>query len=217
MAVRVRLTHYGLLLQYATLSIRPTLFRLTTLLVFAVLHAPGAHAYSLMPSEVPMTQFSEWQTMAGDFLIVDTKENVGYLVHRDGGFTQFPVATGQRRVVRYIGRIYNARTPNTSWAVLDKEVKGDRTTFGKEGLFLRLFDEDGETAYGIHSHRSIDAMLAGQDRYRSMGCILVSQTVLDNIEATFEGNGRRLDVLTVDGLGDDPVNYETLKQKFASK
>ncbi len=176
-----------------------------------------ALAFSLMPSEIPPTEFSEWQTMVGDTLIVDTEMNVGYLVHLDGGFTQFPVATGQRRVVRYIGRTYNAKTPNRNWTVLDKEVKGDRTTFGPQGLFLRLFDEDERTAYGIHTHRSIEMMLAGQDRYRSMGCILVSQMILDNIEATFEGNGRRLDVITIAGFGDDPVTYETLKQKMVLK
>jgi len=170
-----------------------------------------------MPSEVPATDITEWEVRTGDALIVDTEMNVGYLIHRDGGFMQFPVATGQRRVVRYIGRTYNASTPTTSWAVLDKEVKGDRTTFGKEGLFLRLYDEDGETAYGIHSHRSIDSMLAMQDRYRSMGCILVSQSVLDIIEATFEGNGRRLDVVTLKGFGDAPVTYETLLLKVALK
>lgn len=170
-----------------------------------------------MPSEIPPTEFFEWQTMVGDTMIVDTEMNVGYLVHLDGGYTQFPVATGQRRVVRYIGRTYNAKTPNRSWAILDKEVKSDRTTFGKKGLFLRLFDEYGRTAYGIHSHRSIETMLAEQDRYRSMGCILVSQVILDNIEATFEGNGRTLDVITIAGFGDDPVTYETLKQKMALK
>ena len=155
--------------------------------------------------------------MAGDTLIVDTEVNVGYLVHRNGGYTKFVVATGQRRVVRYIGRTYNARTPNTEWSVLDKEVKGDRTTFGKQGLFLRLYDEDGRTAYGIHSHRSADIMLSEIERYRSMGCIIVSQEVLDIVEATFEGNGRRLDVVTVAGLGTEPVTYETLREKVASK
>lgn len=170
-----------------------------------------------MPSEIAPTDFSEWQTMAGDTMIVDTETNMGYLVHLDGGYTQFPVATGQRRVVRYIGRTYNAKTPNTRWTVLDKEVKSDRTTFGPQGLFLRLFDENGKTAYGIHSHRSIEMMLAGEDRYRSMGCVLVSQVVLDNIEATFEGNGRKLDVITIAGFGDMPITYETLRAKIAQK
>jgi hypothetical protein len=176
-----------------------------------------AQAFSLLPSEISATDISEWEAQIGDVFIVDTDVNIGYLVHRTGGYTQFPVVTGQRRVVRYIGRTYNARTPNLSWSILDKEVKGDRTTFGKEGLFLRLFDEDGRTAYGIHSHRSIDSMLSEKERYRSMGCILVSQTMLDIIEATFEGSSRKLDVLTINGFGDEPVTYETLRQRVAMK
>lgn len=155
--------------------------------------------------------------MVGDALIVDTKENIGFLVHRNGGYMTFDVVTGQQRVVHYIGRTYNARTPHRFWRVLDKEVKSDRTTFGPEGLFLRLFDEDGKTAYGIHGHRSADEMLALEKRYRSMGCIIVSQRILNIIEATYEGNGGRLDVLTVSGFGDDAVTYELLRRKIAAK
>lgn len=205
------------MLKCLTLSTNISLLRLTAFLVLSLGLTAQTHAFSLMPSEVPATDIAEWEVRTGDALVVDTEMNVGYLIHRSGGFTQFPVATGQRRVVRYIGRTYNARTPNTSWAVLDKEVKSDRTTFGKEGLFLRLYDEDGKTAYGIHTHRSIDSMLAVQNRYRSMGCILVSQSVLDIIEATFEGNGRRLEVVTLNGFGDETVTYETLLQKTALK
>ncbi len=150
-------------------------------------------------------------------MIIDTDSNIGYLIHKEGGYASFPVVTGQKRVVRYIGRTYDARTPNKPWSMLSKEVKGDRTTFGKQGLFLRLYNADGETAYGIHTHRSADMMLAAQERYRSMGCILVSQIVLDNIEATFEGNGSRLDVLTTAGLGDETVTFETLREKMAAK
>ncbi|MBP9851030.1 MAG: L,D-transpeptidase [Candidatus Peribacteraceae bacterium] len=199
------------------MSTKTSLLRLSAFLVLSLGFPSPTHAFSLMPSEVPATDINEWEVRVGDALIVDTTTNIGYLIHRGGGFMQFPVATGQRRVVRYIGRTYNARTPNTSWAILDKEVKGDRTTFGKEGLFLRLYDEDGETAYGIHSHRSIDSMLAVENRFRSMGCILVSQSVLDIIETTYEGNSRRLDVLTLNGFGDEPVTYETLLQKVAFK
>ncbi len=155
--------------------------------------------------------------MIGDSLIVDTETNIGYLIHQNGGFTQFLVATGQKNIVRYIGRIYNAKTPDQAWTVLSKHIKGDRTTFGKHGLFLRLYDEDGETAYGIHGHRSAETMLAADMRYRSMGCIIVSQTVLDIIEATFEGNGQRLDVLTVAGLGEGVVTYQMLQEKLAAK
>lgn len=182
-----------------------------------VLIPTETRAFSLMPSEMSATEISEWEISPGDSLLVDTNRNIGYLVHENGGYTEFPVATGQRRIVRYIGRTYNAKTPNLRWDVREKVVKGDRTTFGKRGLFLRLFDDDGETAYGIHSHRSIDAMLAEEKRYRSMGCILVSESLLDVIEATYEANGQTLVVVTVDGFEDTSVTYETLRQTLAMR
>ena len=139
-------------------------------------------------------------------MIVDTDENIGYLIHRDGGYTSFPVATGQKRVVRYIGRTYDARTPSRTWQALSQQIKGDRITFGKLGRFLRLssidVDEMEETPYGIHSHASIEKMLAREDRYRSMGCILVSEPVLNTIIATFDTNEQKMDVVTVNGLGE---------------
>ncbi len=182
-----------------------------------VLVPTQALAFSLLPSEIPATDFHAWQMMIGDSIIIDTRANIGYFVHAYGGFTQFVVATGQKRVVRYIGRTYNAKTPDQSWAVLNKETKGDRTTFGKYGLFLRLYDADGETPYGIHSHRSAGEMLASSMRFRSMGCIIVSQAVLDVIEAMYEANGRRIDVETVDGLGEGIVTYQTLQEKLAAR
>ncbi len=143
----------------------------------------------------------------GDSLVVDTKENVGYLVHADGDYTAFPVATGQHRVVRYIGRTYDASTPNRSWTVEKEEKKGDHITFGKSGRFLRLNkhagDDDEDSAYGIHSHAYADKMLSRTDRYRSMGCVIVTENMLDVIEATFKLNDDRLRVVTVNGLGEE--------------
>lgn len=211
------MTLINILLEYSTLSTKLPLLRLSAFLVLALGMPLPAHAFSLLPSEISATDISEWEAQVGDMLIVDTKKNIGYLVHPKGGYTHFLVATGQLQWVNYIGRKYRAKTPDLQWTVLDKEIKSDRTTFGKEGLFLRLFDEDGRTAYGIHSHRSIEVMLAEKERFRSMGCILVSQSVLDIIEATFEGSGRKLDVLTINGFGSEPVTYETLQQKVAMK
>lgn len=195
-----------------------TIFRLSAALALCVALAPQSSAlgFNLMPFEIPETPYEEWQTMRGDFLVVDTEANMGYLVHEDGGYTSFRVATGQRRVVRYIGRTYNAKTPNRRWVSLSSEVKGDRTTFGKEGTFLRLYDDGENSPYGIHSHKSVEKMLAGdaEERYRSMGCIIVSEAVLDNIEATFAMNGDRLDVVTTNGFEGAPVNYATLKAQI---
>ena len=151
--------------------------------------------------------------MKRDAFIVDTKNNVGYLVHEDGGYTSFLVATGQRRVVHYIGRTYNAQTPARSWTVNSSEIKSDRITFGRQGRFLRLTNnkDDLDTPYGIHSHAYVDKMLAGIDRYRSMGCIIVADTVLDNIIATFEMNDEKLNVVTLYGFGDQTVTDSLLR------
>ena len=151
----------------------------------------------------------------GDSLVIDTKENVGYLVHEDGGYTAFPVATGQRRIVRYIGRTYDATTPNRSWTIEKEDKKGDHITFGKSGRFLRLNkhagDDDDESAYGIHSHAYADKMLGRADRYRSMGCVIVTENMLDVIEATFRLNADRLRVVTVNGLGEELATLPLLQ------
>ncbi|MDD5055531.1 MAG: hypothetical protein PHZ00_04660 [Candidatus Peribacteraceae bacterium] len=164
-----------------------------------------ALAATLLPSEQGPQDIADWQPEAGDVFIADTDENIGYLVHPDGIQTSFPIVTGQRSVVRYIGRVYNARTPARAWTVLSKDIKGDRTTFGKDGTFLRLTrnSTDEDTPYGIHSHRSAVKMLADDYRYRSMGCIIVSYDVLAIIESTFALSGNRLPVLTVNGMDKD--------------
>lgn len=156
-------------------------------LTFAI--ATGASAGPIAPEN--------WVPQAGDRVMVDTTENVGYLVREDGTHTAFPVLTGQRRVVRYIGRTYNAATPHKQWTSKSVDVKGRSMTFGETGTFVRLYDEDGEqTPYGIHSHLTFQKMLDEGDRYRSMGCVLVSEDVLKLIVNTFELNGGSLDVLT---------------------
>ncbi len=141
-----------------------------------------------------------WVPVAGDRVIVDTQANVGYLVHEDGTYLEFPVLTGQKRYVYYIGRGYYAATPEKTWTVREVEVKGRSMTFGETGTFLRLYDEGERTAYGIHSHLTFEKMLSEGDRYRSMGCVLVSEDILKLIVKTFETNGNALDVATVNGV-----------------
>lgn len=184
--------------------------------------AMPAHAFAfgfgwtLLPSEQPETSFEDWTPKTGDTFVVDTESNIGYLVHADAGFTSFRVITGQRRTVRYIGRTYFAATPERTWTVYNnKEIKGDRTTFGPEGAFFRMFYEDERTAYGIHHHRSADIMLAEDDRYRSMGCVIVSTDVLDMIERTLRENGQ-LTVITRKGLEGGSVTYASLMETVSA-
>ncbi len=196
-------------------------FRLLLAVIASVtVYSGTALAASILPSEEPPTPFEAWQASAGDSFLVDTDRNVGYLLHADGGYTTFPVVTGQRRTVRYIGRTYNASTPTVSWKALNEETKGDRITFGKLGRFLRLYNtEDGEperTPYGIHSHASAEKMLASTDRYRSMGCIIVSENVLDTIIESFALNGNALTVRTVQSLGDESISFEMLRERMSA-
>lgn len=184
------------------------------LMVYGLSMTPEAHAaswFTTIPSEIPETPVADWVPEPGDSFLVDTKTNIGYLIHETGGFTSFPVATGQRKVVRYIGRVYNASTPNRRWVSESKETKGDHITFGAEGTFLRLSYDGEGTSYGIHTHAYAETMLSHQMRYRSMGCVIVSSEQLQTIVETYEGNGGRLDVLTVDGFGEESVNFVTLK------
>ena len=158
------------------------------------------------PQAAPL---SEWVPAQGDRFIADTKNNVGYIVHEDGQYTQMLIATGRREKVHYIGRTYMATTPIAKWTVKAKKIQGDRVTFGKSGEFLRLYRDGTEyTAYGIHDYKYLDDVLAKdvEGRYFSMGCILVPQNVVDLLEAAYVLNGNKLDFATVYGLDEATQN-----------
>ncbi len=148
----------------------------------------------------PSIPQESWISMKGDRMIVDTRDNMGYLVHDNGSYLEFKVATGQKRYVRYLGLSYNAATPNRKWQVLSTHIQPDRTTFGPSGLFLRLYDDGERTSYGIHSHKSIAKMLEEDKRYESMGCVLVSDDILAFVTQAYYLNGNTLDVVTVNGI-----------------
>ena len=142
-----------------------------------------------------------WQPEIGDVFVADTRENKGYLIHRDGVYIEFPIATGKRSTVYYIGRMYNATTPTAHWKAKSLHVKGDRITFGKTGEFLRLYKNGTDsTPYGIHGHAYSQRMLADDARFRSMGCVIVSDDVFEVIQRTFELNHSELTVITTYGL-----------------
>lgn len=148
----------------------------------------------------PSIPQESWISMKGDRMIVDTSTNMGYLVHDNGSYLEFKVATGQKRYVRYLGMNYNAATPSRRWTVLSTHIQPDRTTFGPTGLFLRLYYKDERTSYGIHSHKSIATMLEEEQRYESMGCVLVTDDILALITQSYYLNGNTLDVVTVNGI-----------------
>jgi len=154
-----------------------------------------------------------WDMEQGDRVLVDTKENMGYIFHEDGRYITFEVVTGQRRNVSYIGRYYNAATPNQDWAAKSIHIKGDRLTFGPSGRFLRLY-KDGEehTAYGFHEYGQEEEIFTGMDtRFRSMGCIIVRTPIMNLLVSTWEANGEYLPLRTVygiDQLTDQMIAFE---------
>jgi len=170
------------------------LYFLATLLIGATLG--GAMAPSPLSLEDGVRA---WRPQQGDILHVNTEENLGYLIHPDGRRFVFRVATGQKRAVRYIGLSYFAATPEGNWVVKSHHIQGDRITYGPEGHFLRMYKNlDEYSHYGIHTHASADSMLREKDRYASMGCVIVSDAILDLLERTYVLNGQLL-VVTASG------------------
>jgi hypothetical protein len=165
-----------------------------------------------MAAETMYTPIADWQPQLHDRFVVDITTNMGYLVHDNGEFTQFEVATGQLRWVRYIGLSYFAATPERRWEARTYEIKGDRTTFGKDGIFIRLYYKNEKTNYGIHAYKN-DGMItdengelyAAKNRYGSMGCIVPRHTELAIIEQTFNLNNGLMYVITKKGVQDPYV------------
>lgn len=173
-------------------------------LILALPVPPAAPESVAAAAPVPLEVTGEsWAIEQGDRVIIDTKNNEGFLFHTDGRFMRFPIVTGQRRFVSYIGRYYNASTPNWQWEAKSLHIKGDRVTFGPSGRFLRLY-KDGSlhTAYGFHEHRDEQEMFAegASERFRSMGCIIVTAQMMDLIVATWEVNEESMAVISQHGI-----------------
>jgi len=71
-----------------------------------------------------------------------------------------------------------------------------RVTFGPTGEFLRLYFNGKRTLYGIHGHKYFEDMINSGNRFRSMGCLIVADDVLDVIENSYLANGESLMVIT---------------------
>lgn len=160
----------------------------------------GLVVASSAPASIDYIPFQQWEPLQGDHFIVDTRSNIGYLIHDTGAFTSMKVGSGQRKKVHYMKRTYNAATPLDSWIVQEINVQSDRLTFGKDGTFMRLSRDGKKTPYGIHSVANIDDLLATEERYYSMGCVLVDYDTLDILLDTYKLNGNTLNLLTIDGL-----------------
>ncbi len=149
---------------------------------------------SAFAAERPHTTL--WQPTAGDVFVVDVPKNTGYLVHENGETLPFPVATGRKETVRYIGRSYRAETPIRTWTAEQMQIKGDRRTFGVSGRFIRLFRNGENSPYGIHSYYKVSEWMQEDNRYFSMGCIVVTEDIMDIMEKTFTVNEEKMIVIT---------------------
>lgn len=157
-----------------------------------VASAPAAHASLLQTG-------SEWQPQVGDEFVVDVANNMGYLLHQaEATYFSFPVATGQQRWIRYLGMTYFGATREGTWVVKERNMKSAKSMFGN-GRFLRLYRDGKYSHYGIHSYWDAPAWMEDEDRYKSLGCIVVTEDILDIIEQTYFLNGNELKVTTTAG------------------
>ena len=145
-------------------------------------------------------------------MIVDIPAGIGYLIHDDGEQLSFPVASGRNEYVSYIGRYYKAATPIRSWTAEQKQIKGDRRTFGISGRFIRLFRSGESSPYGIHSYYKVADWMQEEKRFFSMGCIVVTEEVMDIIEWTFDINNQHMTVVTTDNLEATLQNLVTKRE-----
>ncbi len=144
-----------------------------------------------------------WTPDFGDQLYIDLDTNIGYLLHQNGQFGSFPVATGTRRTVNYLGQKYYAATPATHWEVKGLAVQKSKVLFGTTGRFLRLYNEGlSKTLYGIHAHRDFATWSESGNRFKSFGCIIVSEQMLNVLIDTYELNGKQLAVTTSHGASE---------------
>jgi hypothetical protein len=178
---------------------------LSTIFGLALSNSPIA-AQVVTPAEPALTleiSVAAWEPQKNDRFLVDTKENMGYLIHEDGHFARFMVATGRNEKVHYLGKSYVATTPTGKWVVKARNTSPDRITFGKEGRFLRLYKDGTDyTSYGIHDYAYLEEILeqGTEGRFFSMGCVLVRKPILNLLEKIYELNGGALEVATVYGL-----------------
>jgi hypothetical protein len=140
---------------------------------------------------------SEFVPSPGDYVMADTSASIGFLMNdTTKKHAIFPIISGRKKWVTYIGRRYFAETPARTWFVKDMDIKGDRVTFSKSGKFLRLYADGKPTAYGIHGYKYFQNAIEKDQRYISFGCVLVEDEVLEVIQKSFEANDNELKVVT---------------------
>ena len=134
----------------------------------------------------------------------DTKDNFIYLENPNGTYARDYSGSGKNETVYYMKKKYLATTPVGYWAAKSTTIQTDRRTFGKTGMFLRLYwDGETRTSYGIHSVSNIEELLGKDDRFASMGCLLVYDDTLNIIKKAYDLNGGTLEVFTMYGIDEE--------------
>jgi len=145
-------------------------------------------------SEVETTRwevqnYREFEPSYGDYFMVDIENGIGYLANDfTRRMTVFPVMTGAKRTP----------TPEKEWLVLEKNIQSDRITFSKSGEFFRMYLDEGEkrTSYGIHGYAYFAKEIKNGRKFLSLGCVLVSDDVLDVIEESFLADNEKMRIST---------------------
>lgn len=165
--------------------------------------APSVYAYK---------QLSSWESEKGDFLVFDVSENMGYLLKEDmSEGVYFPIASGEQRNRYFQGNRYYAGTPIQEWRIKSMHYHPKGPIYGKHGKFLRLYDENEATHYGVHTVGSEKEIFSMSDRYKSWGCVIVKGDTFSIIESIYEVNEEEgVRVITVDDESDFPLGFVKL-------
>lgn len=175
-----------------------TIFSLLAGLLMAIAPVSSAWGFQIPMADYIQVNIGDFQPSIGDYLVVNLDDGKGYLINENSRiYGAFPVLSGQRRTVRYLGRTYFAATPERTWVIKEKNIQGDKVTFSKSGTFLRMYSDGKRTPYGIHGHKYFQEMLGQGNSFRSMGCILVADDIVPIVEQSFLENGKELKVITV--------------------
>jgi hypothetical protein len=169
-------------------------------------------SHCLAGAAVMNAQDTAWVPEEGDFFVFDTGTNIGYLLREDmSDGVSFVIASGERKERYYDGVKYYAGTPAKEWTVKSLHYHPTGSTYGKHGKFLRLYDENGKTHYGIHTVYNEKEVFSMTDRYKSWGCVIVKDSVFSLVESAFEANENNLRVVTVNSIHEFPIQFVSLR------
>lgn len=152
-----------------------------------------------------------WHAQKGDFLVFDIGKNMGYLLREDmSEGVYFPIASGEQKERYFRGEKYFAGTPVREWTMGSLHYHPTGSTYGRHGKFLRLYDENGATHYGVHTVYNEKEIFSMTDRYGSWGCVLTKENTFALIESVFYANEQKVRVITLEDMSKFPLSQAGL-------